>query len=162
MGTSATGSTGQPNQSASGSAAPPTDLAGDLTLVTIPSQPDTLLPLLIQRMSPLWAPRQAHRVDGGASFAVDDWQLRIGELRISGGQGQGKVKGCICEVELLDDSDGEDRSDEETERIVKSFFEGLVQGSGVDLGAWKVIVHTTGTAQKLVRQYMELLKFART
>jgi TATA-binding related factor (TRF) of subunit 20 of Mediator complex len=116
----------------------------------------------MQKMSPLWIPRQAHRVDGGTSFIIGDWKVRVGELRITGGQGQGRVRGCICEVEFLFGDDDEEEDHEEIEGLAKAFFEGLIQGSDVDLAGMRIVGTAAGKENKLVRQYMELLKFART
>lgn len=165
VGTSAatSGSTTLPNELTNGSATKPLDLSGELTLITIPSQPDTLFPLLMQRMSPLWVPRQAHRIEGGASFLIGDWQIRVGELKISGGQGQGRVRGCVCEVEFLQGDDEEEDCDpEENYGLARAFIEDLLQSSGVDASASKVIRPVTSGRDGLLRQYMELLKFARS
>lgn len=112
-------------------------------------------------MSPLWVPRQAHRVEGGASFLIGDWKVRIGELRISGGQGQGRVRGCICEVEFFLGSDGEEDDREEIDGLARPFFEGLLHGSGVNAGDMKVIGPGVGQSNGLIRQYMDLLRFGR-
>lgn len=138
------------------------DLPVDHTLIAIPSHPDTLFPLLMQRMSPLWVPRQAHRVEGGASFEINDWKIRLGELKISGGQGQGRSRGCICEIELHGEANDDEREDEFTEEIATAFFKGLVEGSGVDIGKMRVIGKVPGREHELARQYMELLTFARS
>lgn len=116
----------------------------------------------MQRMSPLWVPRQAHRVEGGASFLIGDWQIRVGELRISGGQGQGRVRGCVCEVDFLLGDDEEDGDPEENNGLARAFFEDLLQGSGIDPSAIKVIGPVTSGRDGLIRQYMDLLRFARS
>jgi TATA-binding related factor (TRF) of subunit 20 of Mediator complex len=116
----------------------------------------------MQKMSPLWVPRQAHRVEGGVSFFVGDWKVRIGELKISGGQGQGRVKGCLCEVEFLDGNEDKDGTREEIVGLASAFFESLVQDSGVDVSGMKVIESTAHGEMRIVQQYMELLKFARS
>lgn len=118
----------------------------------------------MQKMSPLWVARQAHRVDGGTSFLIGDWKVRLGELRISGGQGQGRVRGCVCEVEFLfgDDGEEEEEDHEEIERLARAFFEGLIHGSDVDLAGMKVVGTAASRENRLVRQYMELFKFAKT
>ncbi|ERF71888.1 hypothetical protein EPUS_01803 [Endocarpon pusillum Z07020] len=166
VGTSSAGTLGSvalPNELANGSATKPMDPSGELTLITIPSQPDTLFPLLMQRMSPLWVPRQAHRVEGGASFLIGDWQIRIGELRISGGQGQGRVRGCVCEIEgLLGDNDDEDGDTQENNGLARAFLDDLLQGSGVDASGTMVIRPVERGRDGLIRQYMDLLKFARS
>ena len=166
MGTSSAASLGSaalPNELTNGSATKSMDPSGELTLITIPPQPDTLFPLLMQRMSPLWVPRQAHRVEGGASFLIGDWQIRIGELRISGGQGLGRVRGCICEVEfLLGDDDDEDVDTQENNGLARAFFEDLLQGSGADVSGIMVVKPVERGRDGLIRQYMDLLKFARS
>jgi TATA-binding related factor (TRF) of subunit 20 of Mediator complex len=162
IGTSASNSAAHSNGTSNGTAAEPKGSAGEFTLVTIPSHTDTLFPLLMQRMSPLWVPRQAHRLEGGASFEVADFKVRIGELRISGGRGQGGVRGCLCEIEFLGGDDGKNGDDEDIEELSRAFFQSLVRGSDVDAGTVKVIGPVAGEGSRLVRQYMELLKFART
>lgn len=96
------------------------------------------------------------------SYGIGDWKLRIGELRIAGGQGQGRVRGCLCELELPESGDAEEDNHDRVEEIAKAFFESLIQGSGVDVGGVKVIGHVEGEGNQIVRQYMQLLKFART
>lgn len=127
--------------------------------MTIPSHSDTLFPLLVQRMSPLWVPRQAHRIEGGASFEMTDWKVRIGELRISAGQGQGRVRGCVCEAEFLGGGDGDQ---EGMEGMARAFIEGLARDSSVAVDGIKVVGPVAGEGSELVRQYMDLLKFARS
>lgn len=151
-----------PNEPANGSATTQR-LASELTLITIPSQPDTLCPLLMQRMSPLWVPRQAHRVEGGTSFLIDGWKFRLGELRISAGRGQGRVRGCVCELEPVSaDYDDEEKYGAELARMARVFFETVVQGSGVDLYEMKMVGPVAGGSDGLMRQYLDLLTFART
>jgi TATA-binding related factor (TRF) of subunit 20 of Mediator complex len=113
-------------------------------------------------MSPLWVPRQAHRVEGGTSFLIDGWKFRLGELRISGGKGQGKVRGCVCELEPISaDDDDEERYGAELARMAKVFFDTVVQGSGVDIHEMKLVGPIADGRDGLVRQYLDLLTFAR-
>lgn len=98
---------------------------------------------------------------GGVSFGIGDWKVRIGELRMLGGQGQGRIRGCLCEVELPEDVGDDQGSQEGIKELAKAFFESLIEGSGVDVGAMKVIGHVNGEGSQIVRQYMDLLKFAR-
>ena len=161
VGTSASVSAAGPNGAANPTATNSADSLGEYTLITIPAQPDTLFPLMMQRMSSLWVPRQAHRVEGGTSFAIDDWKVRIGELKISGGQGQGRVRGTLCEVEFLGGADGEERDDEEIVEVLKAFFEGLAEDSGIDVSKMKVTEKVASKESELIQRYMDLLKFAR-
>lgn len=110
----------------------------------------------------MWVPRQAHRVEGGASFLVGEWKIRIGELRISGGQGQGRVRGCVCEVDFLSGEDDEERDHAEIDGLARAFFEAVVHSSGVDVHGMKITGPVAGGRDGLMRQYMDLLKFART
>jgi TATA-binding related factor (TRF) of subunit 20 of Mediator complex len=141
-------------------ARPTTDSSpAGLTIMTIPSHSDTLFPLLVQRMSPLWVPRQAHRIEGGASFEMTDWKVRIGELRILAGPGQGRVRGCLCEVEFLGGGDGDQGG---MEGMARAFIEGLARDSGVAVDSMKVVGPVAGEGSESVRQYMDLLRFARS
>jgi hypothetical protein len=149
------------NKSANESTIKQTD-SSEMTLIAIPSQPDNFLPLLMQRMSPLWVPRQAHRVEGGTSFIINDWKIRIGELRISGGRGQGRVRGCVCELEPLFIDDDKERDDAEMAGLARVFFENVVQDSGVDIHEMKIVGPVAGGRDGLVRQYLDFLTFART
>lgn len=150
----------QPSGLTNGSSDPQSKSSADFTLVTIPAQPDTLFPLLMQKMSPLWVPRQAHRVEGAVWFEIGDWKARIGDLKITGGLGQGRVRGCVCEVEFPGGDDWDEvEEEEEREGVARAFLEGLLQGSGVDLGAMKVVGGFAGKENRLVRQYMSLLRF---
>lgn len=139
------------------------DSPGQYTLITVPSQPDTLFPLLMQRMPSLWVPRQAHRVEGGTSFEIDDWRVSIGELKISGGQGQGRVKGILAQVELLGgaDADGGQGGDEEVPDAFKAYFAGLSEGSGVDVSKIKVTERVASQEHEFIQRYMDLLNFTR-
>jgi len=96
------------------------------------------------------------------SFIIGDWKVRIGELRISGGQGQGRVRGCMCEVEFLFGNDVEEEDREEINGLARAFFDSLIQGSAVDTRGMKVIGPLAGGRGGLMRQYMDLLKFSRS
>lgn len=142
--------------------AEPTKTSPDLAIVTVPSQPDTLFPLMMQKMSPMWAARQAHRVEAGITLGMDNWKIRVGELRISGGPGQGRVRGCLCELEYVGDEEGLERAPDRLADLAKAHLKGLAQDSGVDLGEMRVIAPVPGgNGVSLVRQYMDLLQFTR-
>jgi len=101
-------------------------------------------------------------VEGGTSFLIDGWKFRLGELRISGGRGQGRVRGCVCELEPVSvDYDDEERYGAELAKMARVFFETVVQGSGVDVHEMKIVGPIAGGRDGLMRQYLDLLTFAR-
>ena len=136
-------------------------------------------------MEPLWTLRSGLRVEHGVAFmlANGDWRLRLGDGRIAPGQGQGRVRGMVAELEfcgLGDDEGDPSEANEEhdnggnaldwegREKMLKSFWDGLVSGSEVSMERLQVVVKVPGIEKgekgdlTLVRQYMELLRFART
>jgi hypothetical protein len=114
-------------------------------------------------MSPLWVLRQAHRIEGGISFLIDGWKFFLGELRISGGRGQGRVRGYVCELEPVSvEGNDEERDGDESAKMARVFFESMVQGSGVDIHEMKIVGPIAGEKDGLIRQYMDFLTFART
>lgn len=134
-------------------------------------------------MEPLWALRSSLRVENGAAFSLrgGDLRVRLGDARITAGQGQGRVRGMVAEVafsdvdedEILNGAHGEAENGEHAvdwegrEEMLRSFWDGLVGGSEVDMDRLQVVVKVPGVvkAEKdnltLVRQYMELLRLAR-
>jgi hypothetical protein len=107
--------------------------------------------------------------------------LRLGDARITAGQGQGRVRGMVAEVEFCDVTEdgapveaseeaenGEYAVDwEGREKMLRSFWDGLVCESGFSMDRLQVVVKVPGVAKgekddlTLIRQYMELLRFAR-
>ncbi len=72
------------------------------------------------------------------------------------------MRGCVCEVESLLGDEEEEEEAEENDRLARAFFEDLLQSSGVDASAIKVIGPVKSGGDGLIRQYMDLLKFARS
>lgn len=111
-----------------------------------------------------------------------DWRLRLGDAKITSGQGHGRVRGMVAEVEFRDVAEdevpngageqtdnGQDVIDwEGREKLLRSFWDSLVRESGVSMERLQVVVKVPGVAKgekdnlTLVRQYLELLRFART
>ena len=134
-------------------------------------------------MEPLWTFRSSIRVENGAAFSLlgGDWRLRLGDARITAGQGQGRVRGMVAELEFcgIDEAGVSTGATEEAEngeyaidwqsreKLLGSFWDGLVGGSGVSMDRLQVVVRVPGVANgekddlTLVRQYMELMKFVR-
>ena len=137
-------------------------------------------------MEPLWAFRSSLRVENGVAFSLlgGDWRVRLGDVRITAGQGQGRVRGMVAELEfcgaddddagLADASSNEQAKNGESavdwdlrETLLRSFWDGLVSDSGVSMDRSQVVVKVPGVDKvekddlTLVRQYMELLRFTR-
>ncbi len=92
----------------------------------------------------------------------------MGDAKITHGQGQGRMRGMVAEVEYLEGEDEEEGGVIDwdwRERILRSFWDSVVDGSGVGMEGMRVVVKVPGGQGEgemgLVRQYMELLIFAR-
>lgn len=129
---------------------------GPATVIAIPSglQSEEMLQLVVGKLSPLWSHRQTLLVGNGLAFEMEDFRVRVGEMR----QGQTLVKGTVVEVEWLAaaDEDSEEESDCDTAQLViRAFWDTL----GID-GA-KEIMRVPGSGNKgfdLVNQYCQLLR----
>jgi hypothetical protein len=156
-----------------------------MTLISVPNGPpaEELFWTITRKMEPLWAIRSSLRVENGAAFSLlgGDWRLRLGDARITAGQGQGRVRGMVAEVEFCDvaedavsngPTDGAENAEyvvdwEGWEKMLRSFWDGLVRETGVSMDRLQVVVKVPGVAKgekdelTLIRQYMELLRFAR-
>jgi TATA-binding related factor (TRF) of subunit 20 of Mediator complex len=156
-----------------------------MAVISVPTGPPTeeLFWTIAHKMEPLWAFRSSLRLENGAAFSLlgGDWRLRLGDARITAGQGQSRVRGLVAEVEFCDVAedgvlngvskeaeDGKYVIDwEGRETMLRSFWDGLVRESGVSMDRLQVVVKVPGAAKgerddlTLVRQYMELLRFTR-
>jgi hypothetical protein len=130
---------------------------GAATVIAIPSglQSEEMLQLVVGKLSPLWSHRQTLLVGNGLAFEMDDFRVKVGEMR----QGQtGLVKGTVVEVEWLAaaDEDSEEESDGDTAQLViRAFWNTL----GID-GA-REVMRVPGSGNKgfdLVSQYCQLLR----
>lgn len=126
-------------------------------MIAIPSglQSEEMLQLVVGKLSPLWSHRQTLLVGNGLAFEMEDFRVRVGEVR----QGQtGLVKGTVVEVEWLAaaDEDSEEESDCDTAHLViRAFWDTL----GID-GA-REVMRVPGSGNKgfdLVNQYCQLLR----
>lgn len=127
------------------------------TIIAIPSglQSEEMVQLVVGKLSPLWSHRQTLHVGNGVAFEMEDFRVRVGEVR----QGQtALVKGTIVEVEWLAaaDGDSEEQTDWDTAQLViRAFWDTL----GIE-GAREVI-RVPGSGNKgfdLVSQYCQLLR----
>ena len=154
-----------------------------MSLLVLPAGPpaEEFLSIILRKMEPLWSFRSAIRIENGVALELGggDWRVRIGDAGIVGGQGQGRLRGTVVEVEFLgeedddgsEDGNGEGEVDWEVrEAMLKAFWESLIErsNSGIGIEGMGVVVKVPGIKTKeelkgegLVRQYMELLRFAR-
>jgi len=145
-----------------------------MTIVSVPTgaSSEDLFWTITQKMQPLWAFRSGLRVENGVAFTLagGDWQVRLGDAKITNGQGQGRVRGMVAEVEFCGDGEGEGEEVVDwdgREKMLKSFWESAVDGSEIGMDGLRVVVKVASIQKEgkddlmLVRQYMELLKFAR-
>ena len=161
-----------------------------MAIINIPAGPlaEEFFWIVTRKMEPLWSRGSGLRVEHGVAFTLanGDWRLRLGDGRITLGQGQGRVRGMVAELEFcgLGDDEEEEGDPSETneehnndgggldwegrEKMLKSFWDGLVSGSEVSMERLQAVVKVPGIEKgekgdlTLVRQYMELLRFART
>jgi len=155
-----------------------------MSIIAIPngSAAEECYEMITKKMQPLWAPRQNVRVDGGTALELNrgDWRMRIGDVRITSKQGQ-NIRGVVVEVQYCGDEDEEDdgqddgQDDEKEqakwnvrEQMLRSFFEAAMRESNVAMEGLRVVIKVSGVKKTepsewvLLRQYMELLRFART
>jgi hypothetical protein len=158
-----------------------------MAIISIPAGPpaEEFFWTVTRKMEPLWSARSGLRVEHGIAFTLanGDWRLRLGDGRITLGQGQGRVRGMVAELEFCGVGDDEGDPDETNEgqnnsgdgldwegreKMLKSFWDSLVSGSEVSMERLQAVVKVPGIEKgeqgdlTLVRQYMELLRFART
>jgi len=154
-------------------------VTGAMSIITVPSgsAADEFFNIVVKKMEPLWANRSAFRVDNGTAIELDngDWRVRLGDLRITAGQGQGRIRGVLVQVETNQDDD-EDELDEDKsaptnwdiyEPMLQAFFEATFRGADISMEGLRHVVRIPEIGIKdslqlvLVRQYMEMLRFAR-
>ena len=129
-----------------------------MTIISVPrTQVEDFFQTVQKKMEPLWSYRMAIRVDNGLGYEIGDWKIRIGEVRQMSA-GQPRPRGVVVEVALGSDTEEDENSKDE-------MFKGVWEQLGLQGG--KVFIDVPGTESTpgdldLVKQYMELLKFART
>lgn len=156
---------------ASGAAAPVEQLRDSQGMIIV-STPTTHVEDFFQtiqkKMEPLWSYRMAVRIDNGIGYQFGDFSIRIGEVRQMSG-GQPRSRGVVIEATLpsgaVNDEDMES-GDEEGLGAQSKYI--LIQGIWEQLGlqGGRSFVNVPGMDEgpadlEVVRQYMELLKFAR-
>ncbi|KAI9879788.1 MAG: hypothetical protein M1830_007230 [Pleopsidium flavum] len=130
---------------------------GAATIVAIPSgvQSEEMVQLVVGKLGPLWSHRQTLHVSNGTAYEMEDFHVRLGELR----QGQSaQIKGVVAEVEWLGggDSGSEEEADwDTTELVIRAFWDAL----GLEGAREFIRVPELGKGRfDLVSQYCQLLR----
>lgn len=131
------------------------------TLISLPTSPSSeeFITLLLTKYGPLWQQRQILGIVNGQGFEIDDFRVRIGEVRQAGGgvggggpgQMMGIGKGAVCEVEWVG---GEEGDLEGAGEVIAGFWEGL----GVKGGRKVYEVPGVREGDGSVRQWFEGLR----
>lgn len=130
---------------------------GAAAIIAIPSgaQSEEMVQLVVGKLGSLWTPRQTLHVVNGTAYEMEDFRVRVGEIR----QGQTVlVKGTVVEIEWVDsgENDSEEEIDWDTaELVIRAFWESL----GIE-GA-REFIKVPGLGEKrfvLISQYCQLLR----
>jgi hypothetical protein len=126
--------------------------------------------MVTAKMQPLWAARNEFRIDNGTSVELSDGEVlavRVGELRVTVGQGAGKVRGVVIEMRMREDEDEEDAVDMAArEAMLRAALSATFRGINVNLSNAKIVSKTTSGKQggikqgEIVRLYSELMRVA--
>ena len=156
---------------ASGASSPGEQLRDSKGMVIV-STPTTHVEDFFQtiqkKMEPLWSYRMAVRVDNGAGYQFGDFSIRVGEVRQMSG-GQPRSRGVVIEAMLPSDTvNDEGMESDDEEGLDAQSKDVLIQGIWEQLGlqGGRSFVNVPGMDEgpadlEVIRQYMELLKFAR-
>lgn len=115
------------------------------TMISIPSGAvaNSFFNMVTVKMQPLWAARNDFRVDNGTSVELSEGEVlavRIGELRVTGGHGAGKVRGVIVELSMREDSDeGESMDVAARESVLRAALNARFRGSSVTFNNAKFV-----------------------
>lgn len=63
---------------------------------------DFFMVTAMRKMEPLWNLRAMMKIEGGLSYELDDWKIRLGELKQSGGAQGPRSRGWIVELSCKD------------------------------------------------------------
>jgi len=122
------------------------------SIIAIPAGPQSedFIQLVIARLGPLWTLRQVLQVNQGYAFELDEFRVRLGELKQAQGSSQ-QTKGVIVEVEWL--SKGENGWST-AEEAIKSFWATF----GIKGARDHISVPGLGDGLENIRQWCEALR----
>ena len=140
------------------------------TMISVPSGAvaNSFFSMVTAKMQPLWAARNEFRIDNGISVELSDGEVsavRVGELRVTVGQGAGKIRGVIIEMRMREDEDEEDAVDMAArEAMLRAALSARFRGSNVNLSNAKIVSITDSGKQERIEQgetvrlYSELMR----
>lgn len=142
------------------------------TMISIPSGvvPNGFLNMITTKMQPLWAPRNEFRVDKGTSVELSDDEVsavRVGELRVTAGQGAGKTRGVVIELTMREDEDDEGAGDAVAREItLRDALDAIFRESSVKMSNAKLVSRLASKLKEepehaeLARLYANLMRVA--
>ncbi|KAL9622869.1 MAG: hypothetical protein Q9160_002795 [Pyrenula sp. 1 TL-2023] len=118
---------------------------------------DFFMVTAIRKMESLWNLRVMMKIEGGQSYELEDWKVRFGELKQSGGAQGSRSRGWIVELSCKDNESRLTGADLEAD--VKELWEDI--GKGID--GMKLFVTRQGTSSETdkfaaVKLWMEVLR----
>jgi hypothetical protein len=126
--------------------------------------------MVTTKMNPLWAARSEFRIDNGTAVDLSEGEVaavRVGELKVTVGQGAGKVRGVVIELRLRENEEQEVETDVAArEGALRAALEVRFRGSGVNLSNAKVVCKASSDGKEgtepgeVIRLYAELMKVA--
>jgi len=158
--------THQPGRSYVGISAPKSGQAKEgsaaeaAAVIAIPQQgqSDELVQLIITKFGPLWSHRQMLQVTNGSGYEVEDFRIRVGEVRQGHG---GQARGVVVEIGWLAGDNGEGEAQDSADwemgqAVIRAFWEKLEVPNGREYIAVPGV--GTGKGMDLERQYFDLLR----
>jgi hypothetical protein len=111
-------------------------------------------------MGPMWAHRQTLQVYQGVAYEIDEFRVRVGDLRQLAPRQQ--VKGTVVEIQWVRSEDGDEEAEDEMmgEVLIKGFWKKF----GMELGEKQVVKEFVRMPRVqneeigLVKQWVELLR----
>ena len=160
----------------------------DMAIIQIPAgqQTEDFFSTVVKKMEALWSFRMAVRIEGGQAFEFEigdkdlegNLSVRIGDVRVTHGQGQGRIRGVVVELQRVSNAQveettngveatGDYESSAEKQDLLHGIWDWLTAGSTISKDNLRFVASVPGIQQGestkilLARQYMNLLAFAR-
>ena len=131
--------------------------AGNMVAIPAGPQTDEFSHFLTAKLAPLWTSRQTLLVQNGFGFEMEDYRVRIGEVKQA--QAAQAPRGVVVEVEWLGDGDDGASGGETGEMAVQAFWDALeLQGGRKYIKVPGAGGNGKAKSSDLARQYCELLR----
>lgn len=125
--------------------------------------------MVTTKMQPLWAARNELRIEKGTAVELKDTEVesvRVGELKVTVGQGAGRTRGIIIALTMREDEDVEDIDWAARETTLRALLDSVFHGSEVNVEKAKLIHQPAPKKSEdpehaeTIRLYAELLRIA--